>query len=460
MSIALKCPNPACPFLFDPSRVPVGVVLTCPRCGMRFTLGNPAPASTPPELIFDGAASTTRRAPASAGQAPAVATDPAPEPEGPPDRAGRRQTIVLATVVAVLIAGAALAIYFKVTGDPSSTRGGGNAELRELNLSFDPPAAPWSLDDEMRVRLGSPVRMVYKRLDPDAFMAFGARDYETRNPRASELRDGLTGTLQKVCENLRVESDLQGARWLGRPARAFRFRAQSRDGNVGGVCHAASHQGVAYWSICWCGENDVDALMPEFDAARERFQLLGLRDKWQAKEGTATEFRGEKADYRLTDTEGVWKSAETRPEDEDPQADLYLRAKIKRRGNDFPHEAELLVYVVEGGGGDPLQDARRLVEEKRTAEIRRANDAFSPEFKELTGDPDGEPSPNAGEPSLPVVRLQSTVPGASGQARLIVVSGTRVNDKLVVVHAWCEWSQRPAFETVFMQIAGSLRAGR
>src|SRR5205085_5569199 len=97
--------------------------------------------------------------------------------------------------------------------------------------------------------------------------------------------------------------------------------------------------------------------------------------------------------------------AETRPEDEDPQADLYLRAKIKRRGNDFPHEAELLVYVVDGGGGDPLQDARRLVEEKRAAEIRRANDAFSPTFQELTGDPDGEPSPNAGEPSSPVVRL-------------------------------------------------------
>ena len=49
----------------------------------------------------------------------------------------------------------------------------------------DPPGAPWSLDDEMRVKLGTPVRLVYRRLDPDAYMAFGARDYETRNPRAS-----------------------------------------------------------------------------------------------------------------------------------------------------------------------------------------------------------------------------------------------------------------------------------
>jgi hypothetical protein len=454
MSSALKCPNPSCSYLFDPSRVPTGVVLACPLCGMRFTLGagNQVP---PTELAFGNATAPPKRTSVPAA-VPAAGGETGYEE--PPDRAGRRQTIVLATIVSVLLAGAALAIYFKVTSDPSSSRA--SAELGELNLAFDPPGAPWSPDDAMRARLGTPVRLVYRRADPEAYVAICARDYETRPPRASELRDGLTGPLQKVCENLRVEAELPDATWLGRPARAFRFRAQSRDGNVGGVCHAVGYKGVAYWSVCWCGENDVEALLPEFEAVRERFRLLSHREGWQPKEGTTTEFRGEKADYRLTDTEGVWKPAETKPEEEDAQADLYLRAKIKRRGNDFPDESELLVYVVDGGGGDPLQDARKVVEEKRTAEIRRANDAFTPAFKELTGDPDGEPSPNAGEPNAPVVRLHGTVPGASGQSRLTVVSGIRVNDKLVVVHAWCDWSQRPAFETAFMQIAGSLRPGR
>ncbi len=44
---ALKCPNPSCPFLFDPTQVPPGAILTCPRCGMRFTLG-PSPFQPPP----------------------------------------------------------------------------------------------------------------------------------------------------------------------------------------------------------------------------------------------------------------------------------------------------------------------------------------------------------------------------------------------------------------------------
>lgn len=472
MSSALKCPNPSCPYLFDPSRVPAGVILTCPRCAMRFTLGTPTvagtfpgagalpPPSTPPtEPSFDTAPPRPPRPPTTNGQ-PAAPVAPAPEWEQEAsDPAGRRQTIILGTIVAVLLAGAALAIYFHVTADPKPTRGGGT-EVPDLNLSFDPPGPAWSLDEEMRAKLGSPVKFVYHRLDPDAYLAIGARDYETRNPRAGDLRDGLMGPLRKLFENVRVETDLPKAKWLGHDARAFQFRAQSRDGNVGGVCHAVGHKGVAYWAIGWCGENDVEALLPQFEAVREQFHLMDRRDKWQPKEGTSREFRGERADYRLTDTEGVWKRADTKAEDEDPQADLYLKATLKRRGQDFAHEAELLVFVVDGGGGDPLQDARKYVEDRRTAEIRRANAEFTPAFKELTGDPDADPLANPGEPQTGVVRLQSTVAGASGQSRLIVVSGIRADGKLVVVQAWCDWSERSAFETLFMQVAGSLRPGK
>ena len=42
-----KCPNPSCPFLFDPSQVPPGAVIACPQCGLRFTLAPPPPPSQP-----------------------------------------------------------------------------------------------------------------------------------------------------------------------------------------------------------------------------------------------------------------------------------------------------------------------------------------------------------------------------------------------------------------------------
>src|SRR5205823_3358296 len=53
----LKCPNPSCPYVFDPAHVPAGVVLSCPRCAMRFTLGSPTPPAPPashPTLPFPG----------------------------------------------------------------------------------------------------------------------------------------------------------------------------------------------------------------------------------------------------------------------------------------------------------------------------------------------------------------------------------------------------------------------
>ncbi len=42
----------------------------------------------------------------------------------------------------------------------------------------------------------------------------------------------------------------------------------------------------------------------------------------------------------------------------DPAANMYLRAKEKRKGNDRPDEAYLLVFVLDPAGGDALGRAR------------------------------------------------------------------------------------------------------
>src|SRR5262245_34136792 len=115
MSNMLKCPNPSCPYVFDPSQVPVGVVLSCPRCAMQFTLGPPAPTApvstaaalppnAPPLTATDRAAGTQ------------VATQPRPAqpreryPEEPPGRrSNKAQMFILAGIAAVLMAGTALA---------------------------------------------------------------------------------------------------------------------------------------------------------------------------------------------------------------------------------------------------------------------------------------------------------------------------------------------------------------
>ena len=485
MSNALKCPNPSCPYLFDPSRVPAGVVLTCPRCGMKFTLGTPtaptqiaAPASAsptrtgsgpPPDPVFESMSTTV---------AEPVPRAPAAGPPGtplPPERERRsrpapaaggistRQTVAFAVVAVALLAGVGLTIYFKVIRTPRTPGPETASRLRELNLTFEPPESPWVRDEDTRAKIPGSVLLVYKRPDPEAYMAFGAKDYKTRSPRPSEMKEAIEGPLNALFENVR-RNPIAGVTWLGQPATlAFEFLATSKaDGaNVVGECYAVSYKGIAYWSICWAGDNDVKGQLAAFDNTRGHFKLLDLRDQWREKESPVVPFHGHAVDYQLLDSEGIWKEPDAKdrkPTDEDPRADLLLVGREPRRGRDRGEEATLVVLVLDGAGGNPLAEGRAYVELRRGEEIRAAsNGQLSPTFKEVTGEAEGDPPSNTVETPAPVVRLESTVPKASNQARLLVISAIRMNDKVVVVYAWCSWADRAVFEAKLIQMAGTLR---
>src|SRR5205807_9038038 len=85
MANALKCPNPSCPYLFDPTGVPAGVVLACPRCGMRFTVGPAVTAPTPSPVAPPPAA-------------PAAPQTREPHPAAPPAKRGGLGALLLPIV--------------------------------------------------------------------------------------------------------------------------------------------------------------------------------------------------------------------------------------------------------------------------------------------------------------------------------------------------------------------------
>jgi hypothetical protein len=361
-----------------------------------------------------------------------------------------------------LMAGVGAMVYFRIAGVPGGGGGGGDSapRLQDLNLAFEPPPAPWAQDDDLRVKLGPPILLVYKRTDPEAGMAFGARDFDTRNPRRSELRDGLNRPLNNLFEDVRPE-DLAGVSWLGQPAVAFEFRARLKDGpTVIGVCHATSYKGIGYWSICWAGENDAKDQAATFDATRGKFKLLGLRDGWKPKQAPTRAFGGHDLPYQVIDAEDVWKEPD--PKDrpasgEDPKGDLLLVARIKQKGHDRADEATLLVSILDDPGGDPLEAGQKYVEQRWAEETKAADPKFTPTFEKQTGDPEGDPTSPAVEATAPVVRLKMTVPGVSSYTKVIVVSADKVGNKLVVAQGRCAWGDRATFEPKLVQIAGSLR---
>ena len=193
----------------------------------------------------------------------------------------------------------------------------------------------------------------------------------------------------------------------------------------------------------------------EFDDFRGRFQLQKHRDKWVAKEGEAKPFGGTRVPYQILDAEGVWaEPATAKAADFDPNADLYLTAREKRKSRDHSPEAHLLTLVLDPGAGDPLERAVEYVREQREAGLGGAKVTLTPRAAPIEGDPAVKV-----EPTAKVGRYEETVAGDRNQTRLRIVGALRVGGRLVAVSAWCSWEDRRVYEDRLVQIAGSLREG-
>ena len=474
MPVTLKCPNPSCPYLFDPSRVPAGVVLACPRCTTRFTLGNHQAQSAAPQGPAYPAQAGTTTAPIHA-QAPTqfgpelTFSEMTPETAradgegGPrlPVRGSKLQTILLVGVAAFALAGAAVAVWYKLTHKPDEARPDTAIRFPEKNFSLEAPPRPWTQDGDMQAILGSPYIRVYKRENPDAYMAFGARDYNSQEPRSTDLKQNLLNPLSRLLapRTLNQQAIPAGTTWFGAPVQGFNFRAQLKNGSaVEGEAYYVSHKGLGYWFLAWTGENEMYAEQKgAFAKARERCNWLDLRKDWVSKHSNIVPFKNNVLGYTILDGEGIWTEEldEERVKAEDPKADKYLTARVKQKNDDFANEADLVILVLDSMG-DPLEQARSYIERRENADVEnRGKTTFQPHAEDTTFD-----EPNAVEGNAPYSLLKSKN-STSSVSRLWAISAIKIGDKTVVACAKCLYSQddREQFERKFVVLVRSLRAG-
>jgi hypothetical protein len=378
--------------------------------------------------------------------------------DGPrlPVRQSGYQTVLLVGVVIVALAAAGVAVWFRLTHKPEPIPTDLTSKFKDLNFSFEPPPAPWVRDEDTRQRLGGQYLLVYKRENPEAYMAFGAQKFDPRSPRPSELRRGLTTVLDKLMEPDRKEyADEIDKRWMGRDGYGFKFRGLLKGGGAAeGEALTVSYKGVGYWFVAWTGENEIYAEQKgAFADGRRRCKLLDLREKWNPQSALA-EYKSNVHGYAITDPDGLCKEVTDEEDLKYEGADKMLTVALGNK-KDLQKRGTLVVLVTDTPG-DPLPTARRMVIDRRTARIKEANPEFTVDFSDRTEAPTDPPA-NTVEQTSPVVRLQSRVKNDPNQNRLHVVSAARIGEKLVVVHAWCDWHDRDDFEGMFMQIAGSLR---
>jgi len=380
--------------------------------------------------------------------------------EGPrlPKRSSKFQTQILVGVAILSVCGAGIAIWYKVTRKEGGVSSGEIYKDKDRNFSFEPPPRPWVKDESMRSSLGSPYVYVYKREDPEAYMAFGAKDYSPSSPRPSQLDAALDAALDKLLErDTRKKFPEEGDKtWMGQETRAYKFSgALKAGGAVEGDARAFSHKGVGYWFLSWTGAGDLyDSQKTAFADGRKRCKLLEIRKDWKEKQSPTVPFKNNVIPYTILDAEGMWEEVadEARVKAEDPKADKYLITIKDRKKKDHQEEAECVVLLLDGSG-NPLADARAYVEMEanKIAELRGKTI-----FSEFTGEMLGDP-PNTVDGNAEFVLLKSTNERNPAHAWFYAISAIKVGDKTVAVVAKCEFVQRAAFDTKFVQLVKSLR---
>jgi hypothetical protein len=247
--------------------------------------------------------------------------------------------------------------------------------------------------------------------------------------------------------------------------KGFKFHAQLKDGTTvdGEACRFA-YKGIGYWFLSWTGENNIyEEMKHEFAETRRHCKLLDFRKDWRERQSAIVPFKGDRVDYTIFDAEGIWeddKDSDLKYEGEGADKVLRIKKGLKRgKKNDEIQDSKLVVYVL-SRSGDPLEVARDHVTGLRQEEIKKGGADYKIDFTEITVPPEGDPIPNPHDITpAPILRLKSVVKGAANQNRLHVISAAKIEEKIVVVHAYTSLENKEILESLLIQIAGSLHDG-
>ncbi len=482
---AMKCPNAQCTFLFDPTQVPPGAVLACPRCALRFTIGPPAPAA--PAAGYGVPAGYPATATFNAGDHPGLPSDfqqtlshgghgvatpgPLATPATAPPPARRKSSGVrstLLTVVGLLVLmSLAVSVVFLVAfskrRDGGAAAVGADTEVRMagLNFAYKMPGAGWRKDNDTQNELGVNVFAMQREGTPTGWVALAVIDYETRAPLPGEMHEETLRQLNRVFQDVPQGLVPEPAKWGPHDARKCFFRAEHKATQVAcvGDAYTLSYKGVGYWFYAWAAEADAAQLAGEFEAMRERLRTLDQRERWAPAAAVEATFRSVKpaSRFRLSSPEKIWAAAQLDPTDEDPAAELLLKGVLKgRAARDFNPTATVAVMVVPGGG-----DANELAEEYVRKRYTRDPAVFGPTAIEpVTGDLAGDAPVGAVAEGLPARRLKVSPGGADASKvaeKLVVFAAMAAGDSVVVAEASCPWSQKDVWERRLALLVGTLR---
>jgi len=463
-----KCPNPSCPFLFDPSQVPPGAVIACPQCGLRFTLAPPPPPSQPPfgpaapppppadDLGFHEERPNLDDVPTEERPLPRRrrgAEEPASEPDRHPKAGSGAGKLIAFSVIGVLVVCGVIAgvLFLKSRnqGREETTRRSAEVVLDRFHLAYTPPGENWVADDALKVKFKATV-VALRSQEPAGWIVVDAKPM-AYTPTAAELTEIVRAVLESTGE-LKGRLDEEPATLGGAAGRRYTYESLMNSGEeVKGEVYAVGVQKTAYFVYSFAPEKKVGDVAQAFVDFRAAVRLVATAAKGDPA-GFRKVFRSKRGGYAVTATESLWRELGD-PGSQDEKADLLLRGTIPLAGGGVsPDPATFLVLLLDKGG-DP----------KAAAAGYLAKTLFDlpdnpPQVTELADEYQGD-DPPAGppQPTAAVTRYEVRYANGSADSRKFVAVGTMdAGKQLVVAVGYSVLRQRKSWEKRLVQIVGSL----
>ena len=373
MSTGYPCPNPTCHHQFSAPSIQGAPAVTCPKCGtvLQFRArsvaqpqptAQPAPPQPTPAPPVPKRVAKPRKA-AAANRPPAAKPVPVPAPraaapvpaaiptaapvqprsdsmwrfgtkpnetvDAPPRRlvGGRLSWLARIPLILVVMGMIGALGYFGYwmlfVYQPSATEPAPNDKAQNLispdfepfNYVFQRPPQPWTINYELRERLGMPLTM--SRSEPSNAFSLDYQKFSYAVPGKPILLDRVLAKIRNhffdVAWEPQQPATLQGLEKLGKlggqPALVIDFYGDRDDITYAGEVHVMDHRGVAYWLVTWAPNNPetLPQAKAEWKTIREQFKLQNGREGWTPRGRPTKKTKGDRSlyviDYRTEEWE-------------------------------------------------------------------------------------------------------------------------------------------------------------
>jgi hypothetical protein len=317
----------------------------------------------------------------------------------------------------------------------------------------------WTLDSDMRKRLG--VATAWKRVarDKDAWLAISVRDYGQFRPREAELAQSGIEPLEPYFEgSLELAEKTEPAMLEGIRGQRLLFKGQLHAVTWWGHVYMFAHHGFGYWIYMAApSKSEAEALANDLDSA---FLFYTQRNGWQEQPPKKEFFTTSDGAVTLTVPEGVFVKHSAK--DQDERGELYLFATYKK-DNDNRKNADVLVLALpkgkggdgkdgdSNGLGDALRAAKKYLEEKKQEEGKDYSVAAADEQGGLSDQ--GGRAPVGNRPGR--IAEYKLLHGVAA-ARFWIVAVVNTADKVYVIRSSCAWQHRQIWREDFGELLRSL----